>query len=211
MIHKSVQNTPLDFEDIEEYQMEFQRLFFAICGQELSRVDNFYAQKMAEARRKLLAIEDELIANANSNPRSKKSRQLGFACSEFYLSLIMLQNFQSLNYTGFIKICQKYDKHIKSTNGAAWFKQEVRQADFAAEHELKNAIVKVEEHYIYFLEDGNRARAMAKLRVPPLVRPVSLNQVFLAGVMLGLFTISAIIVLISRMFYYLILQFTFSS
>lgn len=200
MIHKSVENTPS--EGVLEYRMEFQRLFFAICDQELSRVDNFYAHKMAEARRKLLALEDELIANADNNARTKKARQLGFACSEFYLSLIMLQNFQSLNYTGFIKICQKYDKRIKSTNGAAWFKRKVRRAAFAGEDELKNAIVKVEEFYTYFLADGNRAVAMAKLRVPPLVRPVSLPQVFLAGVMLGLFTVSAMIVFISRMFYF---------
>lgn len=191
--------------------MEFQRLFLAICDQELRRVDDFYAHKMAEARRKLLALEDELIANADNNARTKKARQLGFACSEFYLSLIMLQNFQSLNYTGFIKICQKYDKRIKSTNGAAWFKRKVRRAAFAGEDELKNAIVKVEEFYTYFLADGNRAVAMAKLRVPPLVRPVSLPQVFLAGVMLGLFTVSAMIVFISRMFYFRILQFAFSS
>lgn len=36
--------------------------------------------------------------------------ELRLAFSEFYLSLILLQNYQNLNFTGFRKILKKHDK-----------------------------------------------------------------------------------------------------
>jgi len=41
---------------------------------------------------------------------SRKLRDLKLAFSEFYLSLILLQNYQNLNHTGFRKILKKHDK-----------------------------------------------------------------------------------------------------
>lgn len=41
---------------------------------------------------------------------ARKIRELKLAFSEFYLSLILLQNYQNLNYTGFRKILKKHDK-----------------------------------------------------------------------------------------------------
>ncbi len=43
-------------------------------------------------------------------PSSKKLRKLEVAFSEFYLSLVLLQNYQTLNYSGFRKILKKHDK-----------------------------------------------------------------------------------------------------
>ena len=39
-----------------------------------------------------------------------KIADLKLAFSEFYLSLILLQNYQNLNFTGFRKILKKHDK-----------------------------------------------------------------------------------------------------
>ncbi len=44
------------------------------------------------------------------NQKYKKEHDLKLAFSEFYLSLILLQNYQTLNYTGFRKILKKHDK-----------------------------------------------------------------------------------------------------
>jgi len=41
---------------------------------------------------------------------ARKLRDLKLAFSEFYLSLILLQNYQNLNHTGFRKILKKHDK-----------------------------------------------------------------------------------------------------
>jgi len=40
----------------------------------------------------------------------KSMHDIKLAFSEFYLSLILLQNYQTLNFTGFRKILKKHDK-----------------------------------------------------------------------------------------------------
>lgn len=50
----------------------------------------------------------------------RKLQDLKLAFSEFYLSLILLQNYQNLNYTGFRKILKKHDKLMSNDNGAKW-------------------------------------------------------------------------------------------
>ena len=45
------------------------------------------------------------------NPTSsKRLREAKLAFSEFYLNLVLLQNYEQLNSTGFRKICKKHDK-----------------------------------------------------------------------------------------------------
>lgn len=43
-------------------------------------------------------------------------QELKLAFSEFYLSLILLQNYQNLNFTGFRKILKKHDKVVHNPN-----------------------------------------------------------------------------------------------
>jgi len=81
---------------------------------------------MAEATRKFAALQNELRISLGdkNNSRSplrqkmvgdphipaRKIQELKLAFSEFYLSLILLQNYQNLNFTGFRKILKKHDK-----------------------------------------------------------------------------------------------------
>ena len=97
-----------------------------------------FAEKLAEAQRKFIALKAELKAymahkdqfdpdnkkyskipwfadlvdkDARKHKRRfRKLHDLKLAFSEFYLSLILLQNFQNLNFTGFRKILKKHDK-----------------------------------------------------------------------------------------------------
>ena len=87
-----------------------------------------YAEKLAEATRKYASMKSELaVIKQNSQQEghqpksflSKRSKQptmklsdLKLAFSEFYLSLILLQSYQTLNFTGFRKILKKHDKVI---------------------------------------------------------------------------------------------------
>jgi SPX domain protein involved in polyphosphate accumulation len=50
----------------------------------------------------------------------RKRNDLKLAFSEFYLMLILLQNYQTLNYTGFRKILKKHDKLFETTRGDEW-------------------------------------------------------------------------------------------
>lgn len=85
----------------------------------------FYTEKLAEATRKYAALQSELKtalelqhgggkhkgkATVKAHLPTRKLRELKLAFSEFYLSLILLQNYQNLNYTGFRKILKKHDK-----------------------------------------------------------------------------------------------------
>ena len=103
-----------------------------------------FAEKFAEATRKYAALKSELAASKDRNKGGDKSgnrmnqllsgskrsgagsggqnqpamkiADLKLAFSEFYLSLILLQNYQNLNFTGFRKILKKHDKVNKYIN-----------------------------------------------------------------------------------------------
>ena len=98
----------------------------------------FFSEKISEANRRFASLRAELDAflehahkphglrrrksNAvyslfkdrehreTAQVHTRKLHDLKLAFSEFYLSLILLQNYQSLNFTGFRKILKKHDK-----------------------------------------------------------------------------------------------------
>lgn len=91
----------------------------------------FVSEKLAEATRKFANLQSDLREAQDDKVKSKesggnlkpvkrkilrkntttrKTQELKLAFSEFYLSLILLQNYQNLNYTGFRKIMKKHDK-----------------------------------------------------------------------------------------------------
>ncbi|XP_017854120.2 xenotropic and polytropic retrovirus receptor 1 homolog [Drosophila busckii] len=201
IILDAVHHAPKD-ESITQYYHNFELEFFAVCERELARVERFYAQKLAEARRKFSELELQLRATQQRKLQASILRQLGLACSEFYLSMIMLQNYQSLNYTAFRKILKKYDKQLKATKGGLWFAQHVVGASFANDKELRGMIVKMEQLYTQYLTNGDRTKAMNKLRVPPLVRKTPSGTIFTAGLITGLFIVSSTMVILSYAFRY---------
>ena len=97
----------------------------------------FLSEKLAEASRKIANLKSELGASeqmenaatvaplrkrrssiftknktdtSNVGTHVRKMHDIKLAFSEFYLSLILLQNYQTLNFTGFRKILKKHDK-----------------------------------------------------------------------------------------------------
>lgn len=50
----------------------------------------------------------------------KNLKHLKAAFSEFYLMLVLLQNYQVLNFTGFRKILKKHDKVFETKRGEQW-------------------------------------------------------------------------------------------
>jgi SPX domain protein involved in polyphosphate accumulation len=50
----------------------------------------------------------------------RRRTDLKLAFSEFYLMLVLLQNYQTLNFTGFRKILKKHDKLFQTTRGDEW-------------------------------------------------------------------------------------------
>ncbi|XP_017852158.1 xenotropic and polytropic retrovirus receptor 1 isoform X2 [Drosophila busckii] len=207
--------------EISAYYKQFEEQFFAECQVELTRVNNFFLEKLAEARRKHATLKLQLLdtmrvhhdhdpgsfqslhsgqrSNAAEKRKMMTPRQLRIAYSEFYLMLVLLQNFQALNETGFRKICKKYDKYLKSTRGMQWLERSLGTIAFTDYAPLRRIVSEVEDLYTEHLAAGDRAQAMAKLRVPPLGEPSPPRIVFRAGLTLGMFLMLLLITILSYM------------
>jgi SPX domain protein involved in polyphosphate accumulation len=121
----------------------------------------------------------------------RKQHDLKLAFSEFYLSLILLQNYQSLNFTGFRKILKKHDKLFKTETGAEWRKANVDSATFYTNKKVDAIITEVENLFTLHLESGNRQRAMKRLRVPPFEEKVSFKMILATYALVNCFYFEA--------------------
>lgn len=137
MILNATENAPIPHvvssRVIDVYYRNFEEEFFFECDKELRKINTFYAEKLSEATRRSEALSTTLDvigaefrlkkrtqsryslhaeAMKKSSKKWKKSKmaELRNAYSELYLSLVLLQNYKVLNYTGFRKILKKHDK-----------------------------------------------------------------------------------------------------
>lgn len=127
MLYATVEEAPsaesVEPEVVNRHFASFDEQFFLFCDRELKKINTFYAEKLAEATRKFANLNSELKDSLNylsagkrkqvgpkKNIPHRKLQELKLAFSEFYLSLILLQNYQTLNHTGFRKILKKHDK-----------------------------------------------------------------------------------------------------
>ena len=131
---------------------------------------------------------------------ARKISDLKLAFSEFYLSLILLQNYQSLNFTGFRKILKKHDKVFDQDSGTGFRVNKVESAPFYTNKQIDKLIHECEETYISELEEGNRTRAMKRLRVPPLVDQESPKTTFFMGFFSGSVAFMSVAIIIIAIF-----------
>merc|ERR1712131_167715 len=134
----------------------------------------------------------------------KTVKELKLACTEFYLNLVLIQNYQELNFTGFRKILKKHDKLMESTSGAEWREKHVESAPFYTNKQISNFISQTEAIFINDLEGGDRSKAMKRLRVPPLdkkTKDYPRGVVFRVGLFTGMCIISVAALILSLNFY----------
>ncbi|CAG2122801.1 unnamed protein product, partial [Medioppia subpectinata] len=125
----SIETTVTIDEETNQYIKQFDEQFFTYCEQELSKINTFFAEKLAEAIRrfgdlkselnssqhlrqngkdkmkqkddKLFGLFDRQVINENNDRLnidrkvSRKLHDLKLAFSEFYLALVLLQNYQN--------------------------------------------------------------------------------------------------------------------
>ncbi|EJW80594.1 EXS family protein [Wuchereria bancrofti] len=208
MLYEMMTALPTETEDREQYISQMDEKFFAECERELTKINLFYSQKIAEAQGKFHELNAELLAfkealenretqsvadsttlrqrfkRHNVSARNitrehaKTAQQLKLAFSEFYLSLVLLQNYQQLNATGFRKILKKHDKLIENER-------------------VETLINSVERDVINDLEGGNRQAGMKRLKVPPLSEKQHATTTFTLGLFLGAFVVLGIAIIIS--------------
>uniref|UniRef100_A0A673V7H1 Solute carrier family 53 member 1 n=1 Tax=Suricata suricatta TaxID=37032 RepID=A0A673V7H1_SURSU len=181
-----------DEDTVKRYFAKFEEKFFQTCEKELAKINTFYSEKLAEAQRRFATLQNELQSSLDAQKEStgvttlrqrrkpvfhlsheervqhRNIKDLKLAFSEFYLSLILLQNYQNLNFTGFRKILKKHDKILETSRGADWRVAHVEVAPFYTCKKINQLISETEAVVTNELEDGDRQKAMKRLRVPPL-------------------------------------------
>lgn len=218
MLYTAVEESPsadsVDEEILKRHFANFDETFFHYADQELKKINTFYSEKMAEATRKYAALSIELkeALEAAQKAVAKKPQRVGgiphrkvqelrLAFSEFYLSLILLQNYQNLNHTGFRKILKKHDKLLRVESGARWRKEHVETSHFFVNKDIDRIISETETAVTTELEAGDRQRAMKRLRVPPLGEKQSPWTTFKVGLFSGSFIVLFVAVVLSAMFH----------
>ncbi|XP_018609219.1 xenotropic and polytropic retrovirus receptor 1 homolog [Scleropages formosus] len=203
-----------DEDTVKRYYAKFEEKFFQACEKELAKINTFYSEKLAEAQRRFATLQNELQSsldaqresNAPGLRRRRKTvfhlsheervkyrniKDLQLAFSEFYLSLILLQNYQNLNFTGFRKILKKHDKILETQRGADWRVAHVEVAPFYTCKKITQLISETEALVTTELEGGDRQKAMKRLRVPPLgaAQPAPAWTTFRVGLYCGAFIV----------------------
>lgn len=221
MLYQAIEASPsaelADPDALTRYFAKFDEQFFHYCDSELAKINTFYSEKLAEATRKYASLRSELSEAQNEGitkekfSRSKKNllrkkkdvrkiQELKLAFSEFYLSLVLLQNYQNLNFTGFRKILKKHDKLLSVEFGARWRQEKVEMAHFYTNKDIDRLIHETENVVTQEIEAGDRQKAMKRLRVPPLAELQSPWTTFKVGLFSGSFIVLVVAVIISALF-----------
>jgi hypothetical protein len=71
------------------------------------------------------SVQSKQLLERSKNNRAQRTRyrkinDLKLAFSELYLMLVLLKNYQVLNFTGFRKILKKHDKLFQTSRGDDW-------------------------------------------------------------------------------------------
>uniref|UniRef100_A0A671LU97 Xenotropic and polytropic retrovirus receptor 1 homolog n=1 Tax=Sinocyclocheilus anshuiensis TaxID=1608454 RepID=A0A671LU97_9TELE len=211
-----------DEDTVKRYYAKFEEKFFQTCEKELAKINTFYSEKLAEAQRRFATLQNELQSSLDAQRESSRAtglrrrrtvfhlsqqerckhrniKDLQLAFSEFYLSLILLQNYQNLNFTGFRKILKKHDKIFETTRGADWRVAHVEVAPFYTCKKITQLISETEGLVTTELEGGDRQKAMKRLRVPPLgaAQPAPAWTTFRVGLYCGVFVALTVTVIIT--------------
>lgn len=92
---------------------------------------------------------------------------------------------------------------MSNNKGKKWFEDNVEDAYFYKNKDLETLMREVENNFTEYLESGDRAQAMKRLRVPPLEEVQDVATVFRVGLFLGAFIIMLCFILITGMFCFL--------
>ena len=129
----------------------------------------------------------------------KNAKELKLAFSEFYLNLIIIQDYQKINMTGFQKINKKFDKNFYCDLGKEWFDMKVKRSDLDDSSDVKHLLERVETLFTTELEKGDRKKAMSRLRVPPFESKKTDWTTLAVGFMGGCFLVLVFVIIASSM------------
>ena len=108
-------------------------------------------------------------SDSGDRDKNKTIADMKFAVSETYLMMKKIEVYQTLNHTGFRKICKKHDKILVRDTGKTFMSEVIDKAAFWTDKNLKRRINGLEE-MMAGLEGGDMKKAMERLREVFIVR-----------------------------------------
>ena len=129
------------------------------------KVNLFFCENISRMTRTYKEIESNfnMIKSSSDSDKKKAVADMKFAVSETYLMMKKIEVYQTLNHTGFRKICKKHDKILVRNTGKAFMSDVIDQAAFWTDKNLKRRINGLEE-MMTGLEGGDMKKAMERLR-----------------------------------------------
>lgn len=129
---------------------------------------------------------------------TKSILQIKKALMEFYRTLLLLSNYQKLNYTAFIKILKKYDKITGNSIKQEYLKHIESESKVFSSRMIETLISEVEYIYSTVFAEGDRHSAMRKLRLPDYINKSYHTPAFIAGITGGICLVLWILVFLRR-------------
>ncbi|CBY20415.1 unnamed protein product [Oikopleura dioica] len=190
-------------------------VFFREIAEQLEKVNHFYNERYSKVVQTFNGLKKDVefyknvclqldernyiylakrrifrrIRRITIKPKSLKELKANF--SDFYLSLVLLDRYQKINFDGFRKILKKFDKNMYSTFGDSWRKKHIEKTrSFYTNKHITNLLLQTETIVAEELEDGDRKKARKKLGVPSLESKVRFSKndftLFRVGIFLGM-------------------------
>lgn len=103
----------------------------------------------------------------------------------FYRSLELLKDYRTVNAIAFGKIMKKFDKHTHRANSGA-FMERVRQCPFYSSAVPDSLMADVENIYRRLFTNGDRSKALRKLKTPDLTMKSYQGMATMSGILIGL-------------------------
>lgn len=161
--------------------------------QKIARDSMLYSESDDTGKEKVILLSQK---DKDTKLNKKKLKDMKFIVGEFYLSLVLIQNYQDLNFTAFRKILKKHDKIFKTTSGVKYRVLTVEVSRFYKNKSIDKLITDTETIAIEDLEAGNRGKAMKRLRVPPLTEKQKTEPAFFWGLFTGMWLILFFIIVV---------------
>uniref|UniRef100_H3BD64 Xenotropic and polytropic retrovirus receptor 1 n=1 Tax=Latimeria chalumnae TaxID=7897 RepID=H3BD64_LATCH len=212
-----------DEDTVKRYFAKFEEKFFQACEKELAKINTFYSEKLAEAQRRFATLQNELQSSLDAQRESsnlstvrqrrkkvfhlshearvhhRNLKDLKLAFSEFYLSLILLQNYQALRWGGLGSLLKRYCRELSTKKFSLFIISHFYQLFVKLMPAFPFLIYSTYTLVTTELEHGDRQKAMKRLRVPPLgaAQPAPAWTTFRVGLYFGVFLALSVAIVIA--------------
>ncbi|GAM22634.1 hypothetical protein SAMD00019534_058090 [Acytostelium subglobosum LB1] len=176
---------------------ERERLFIAKLDEEKNKVNSFYILKekdLIQHYNKLTEHASMILKDKTPNPKLLKDIRRAFL--ELYKALTMLENYVTLNYTGFQKILKKFDRFSSTGNFQESYMADLAHERFHSDKTWKNMKHDVELLYCKLFKIDKIEKAKMVLRPVSSSNTASWHMMKLGLAIGSIFTSLALIIIL---------------